>query len=68
MGSLSVFHWLLFLFILGFFLLPIWPAWRILKRAGYSGAWSLLIWVPVLNFVMIYVFAFVQWPIERRAY
>lgn len=43
------------------------PAWRIVSRAGYSGAWSLLLLVPVVNVIAVFVFAFSEWPLERRA-
>lgn len=43
------------------------PVWRVLAKAGYSGAWSLLMFVPFVNFAALYVFAFLEWPLERRA-
>lgn len=43
------------------------PWWRIAKKVGYSGAWSLLILIPVVNLIAIYWFAFTEWPLERRA-
>lgn len=65
MGGLSIWHWLLFVIVVS---LIVWPAWRILKRAGYSGAWSLLMLVPILNIIVMYVFAFARWPVfeDRR--
>ncbi len=44
------------------FAVTIWFYVRILGKAGYAGWWSLLIWVPVLNLVMVWVFAFANWP------
>jgi hypothetical protein len=41
------------------------PAWRIVTKAGYSGALSLLLLIPLLNIVFIWIFAFVKWPIEK---
>jgi uncharacterized membrane protein YhaH (DUF805 family) len=35
---------------------------RILKKAGYSGWWSVLMVVPLVNIVMVWVFAFADWP------
>jgi len=32
--------------------------WQILRKAGYPGVLSLLALVPVVNIVMLYVFAF----------
>lgn len=37
----------------------------IAKKAGYSGWWSLLMIIPLVNLVMIWVFAFVKWPAEK---
>ena len=39
---------------------------RILQKAGYSGWWVLIGLVPVVNFVMFLVFAFVRWPVTRE--
>ncbi|HYW11414.1 MAG TPA: hypothetical protein VE871_05635 [Longimicrobium sp.] len=48
-------------------IVPLIPAWRIVSKAGYPGAWSLLLFVPVINLIAIFVFAFSEWPLERRA-
>jgi hypothetical protein len=50
------------LILLAPILLVVIPAWRIVSRAGFHGAWSLLILIPVINIVAIYVFAFIPWP------
>jgi hypothetical protein len=42
------------------------PAWRIVSKAGFHGALSLLLLVPLVNMVMLWVFAFVPWPVEQR--
>lgn len=42
------------------------PAWRIVTKAGYHGAWTLLLLVPVFQFASIWMFAFSKWPIERK--
>jgi len=39
--------------------------WRIASKAGYPGALSLLMLVPFVNFVILIMFAFSEWPIER---
>jgi hypothetical protein len=46
-------------------------AWaKILSKAGYSGWWVLIVLVPfigaLIGFVMFFVFAFSEWPIERQ--
>ncbi len=40
--------------------------WRIFSKAGYSGARSLLMLIPVVNLIIIIMFAFSEWPIERE--
>jgi hypothetical protein len=42
------------------------PAWRILTKAGYPGHLSLLLLVPIVNVVGLFLFAFAEWPLERR--
>lgn len=39
---------------------------KILHRAGYSGWWVLILVVPVVNVVMILVFAFKRWPVQEE--
>jgi hypothetical protein len=41
------------------------PAWRITAKAGFPGALSLLLLIPLLNIVLIWIFAFSRWPIEK---
>ena len=44
-------------------LLLIIPSWRILSRAGYSGALSLFHLVPVIGpFIVMAILAFGEWP------
>jgi hypothetical protein len=47
------------LVILVFFMVPLI---RIVTKAGFSGWWVLLYLVPLLNIVMLWVFAFSRWP------
>ena len=55
-----------------FVLLPVyvlfclWLGYRILQKAGFDGRWVLVLLVPVVNIVMIWVFAFSRWPALRR--
>jgi len=63
MGTTSYFHWLITLaFMLAVYVIP---AVMILRKAGYSGWWCLLGFVPLVNIVMIWVFAFADWPALR---
>lgn len=38
---------------------------RIVSRAGYSRWWLLTLFVPVLNLIMLWIFAFADWPAAR---
>ena len=56
-------HWLVgFIGFLAFVI----PAVKILHKAGYSGWWLLTAFVPFLNVIMLWIFAFARWPIEER--
>lgn len=39
------------------------PWWMIWKKAGFSPWLSLLVLVPVVNFIMLYVLAFADWRV-----
>lgn len=56
-------------FMLIFVVLPavlmLWGAWHGVQRAGYAGPWALILLIPLVNIIMLYVFAFSTWPIER---
>lgn len=39
----------------------------IAKKAGFSRWWALLLIVPVVNLIMVWVFAFIKWPTEKSA-
>lgn len=40
--------------------------WQIVSKAGYPGAWALIAFVPLVNLVFFFVFAFSDWPILKR--
>jgi uncharacterized membrane protein YhaH (DUF805 family) len=40
--------------------------WRIFSKAGYSGALSLLMFVPIANLIMLIILAFAEWPIQAE--
>ncbi|MBN2028123.1 MAG: hypothetical protein JW854_15350 [Actinobacteria bacterium] len=46
------------------FLFSIW--WKIFKKAGYSGALGLLMFIPLINFILLLILAFSKWPIQRQ--
>ena len=43
------------------------PFWRICVRAGFAGALSLLVLVPLANIIFIYFLAFSDWPSQRHS-
>ena len=64
METLSIWHGLMVIAVL---VVLIWPGVRILKKAGRSGWWVLVQVVPVVNIVMIWGFAFAEWPNVQTA-
>lgn len=54
------------LFSLAMLILTVIIWWKIFSKAGYSGAMGLLMLLPFVNFIMILVLAFGQWPIHRE--
>ncbi|MFQ5938989.1 MAG: hypothetical protein ACE5KL_02830 [Alphaproteobacteria bacterium] len=63
MEGFSIWHWLVVVMVVAIFVaLPAWMTVRILSKAGRSSLWCLLLFVPVVNIVMVWVFAFALWP------
>lgn len=54
--------------VLFYVLLPVYVAFclwlgsRILVKAGFNGWWTLVLLVPIVNVMMIWLFAFMRWP------
>ena len=46
--------------------LSIWATVRIIQKAGYSGWWALMGFVPIANIVMVFLFAFKEWPVRQE--
>ena len=40
------------------------PVMQILHRTGFSRAWILIAFVPVVNLVFLWIYAFKRWPVE----
>ena len=40
------------------------PYWKIFSKAGFAGALSLLMIVPLVNLIVLYVVAFSEWKIK----
>jgi hypothetical protein len=54
------------LFYLVIFVLVTYAACRVAKKAGYSPWLGLLYLVPIANLVLLIMFVFSKWPIERE--
>ena len=65
MFSLSIVHVLVLLVLI----LLVWAFvaifGRIVNRAGYSRWWLLTMVVPIVNLIMVWVFAFANWPVSK---
>jgi hypothetical protein len=59
MGSVSPAHWAI---VIVFAFLVCFPVARILRRLGFSGWWSLLWLLPLVNLIVLWVFAYRPWP------
>ncbi|WP_339133268.1 MAG: hypothetical protein WGN25_12310 [Candidatus Electrothrix sp. GW3-4] len=45
--------------------IPVWLLSKILDKAGFSGWFSLLGIIPIVNIIALWVFAFISWPAEQ---
>ena len=67
MGTFSPAHWfIVLLMITPLMALLVVPTWRILQRAGFNGAWALLMLVPVVGLLVPWVVSFLKWPADRE--
>ncbi len=41
------------------------PYWKIWSRTGHSGAWGLLMLIPLANIISLWALAFKDWPALR---
>lgn len=51
---------------LAILIFTVFMVWRIVSKTGYSGAWSLLMFVPLGNLIGLIVLAFSDWPVNRE--
>ncbi|MER1968517.1 hypothetical protein [Castellaniella sp. GW247-6E4] len=42
------------------------PAAIILGKAGYSKLWVIVAFIPMVNLIALWIFAFAKWPALRR--
>jgi hypothetical protein len=52
-------HWLFFVIMV---MIVVWPLGRILSRAGFSPLWSIVAFIPIVNLIALWLFAFADWP------
>ncbi len=50
--------------LLFLFFISIW--WMIFKKAGYGGAMGLLMFIPLVNFIVLLILAYGKWPVLRE--
>src|SRR5262249_16844269 len=51
---------LVIMFMLG---IPVLAWWRIFKKSGNEPFLAIFMWLPFVNFIMLFWFAFTEWPI-----
>lgn len=49
-------------------LITVIPFWKICTKAGFPGAMSLLMLVPIANIILPFYIAFAEWPALRQAW
>ena len=64
-GAFAAFGFVWLLVCLGLIILSLVINWKIAEKAGFSGAASLLMLIPLVNVIVVIYFAFTEWPIER---
>jgi uncharacterized membrane protein YhaH (DUF805 family) len=53
-----------FIFVCMFLPVIVVPYWKIFHKAGFSGALSLLMLVPLVGIIVLYVVAFSKWTVR----
>jgi len=65
-AALGTFLLIYVIIVLAIWVLMIVAWWKIASKAGYSGAWALIMFVPVINFIFFLIFAFSKWPVQQE--
>ena len=63
MGTFSIWHWLIVIIWIVAFGFPIA---RVLQRVGVSRWFVILAFIPIVNIVALWVFAYASWPIDKN--
>lgn len=66
MGSLSIWHWVISLFVIWAIFASVISIAKILRRMGYSGWWSLLFFVWPISAVGLVKLAKASWPALKQ--
>ena len=62
-GTMMIVFGVVYLAIIVLFIVGYWKIW---SKAGFNGAWSLLMLVPLVNLIAFLYLAFADWPIHKR--
>jgi len=65
-GAFAAFGLFWIVFCIAVLILSLVINWRITEKAGFPGAGSLLMLIPLANLFVLCYFAFSEWPIERE--
>ncbi len=57
---------IIFGFVIVVALFTVIPFWKICTKAGFHGALSLLMLVPVANVILLFYIAFADWPALKK--
>jgi uncharacterized membrane protein YhaH (DUF805 family) len=53
--------------IVAFIAITVVPFVRIFQKAGRTGWWAVLMLIPLINLIVLWIFAFSKWPaLDRR--
>ena len=63
-GGISIWQLIIIIFI---FIIPLLVFGPVAKKAGFSRWWALLLAIPLVNVVVVWVFAFIKWPAQSNA-
>jgi uncharacterized membrane protein YhaH (DUF805 family) len=62
MGGISIWHWFIVIVYVCLTVVFFIALVKILNRTGYSGWWSLLVLIPVVNVIALWQFSKARWP------
>ena len=65
-GGMTIFGAMALLIALAAAAFGLWMNVRILHKAGFSGWWCLVVLLPIVNMIMIWIFAYIDWPNAKR--